>query len=69
MKGILKTKCEKDLSSNLKRKKIMKSEVYKRLDERSHQWLECNLDLKKKAGVIKLQQQMVETRGWRKLKG
>ena len=40
----------------------MQSEVYEKLDEESHRWLQCNKDPKKIASVIAVQEQMKETR-------
>ena len=42
--------------------KKMQSEVYEKLDEESHRWLQCNIEPKKVASVIAVQEQMVETR-------
>ena len=40
----------------------MESEVYQKLDEESHRWLQCNKELKKVASIIAVQELMVERR-------
>ena len=40
----------------------MQSEVYQKLDEESHRWLQCNKKLKKVASIIAVQELMVERR-------
>ena len=37
----------------------------KKLDEESHRWLQCNIEPKKVAPIIVVQEQMVETRAWK----
>ena len=48
---------------------MRESEIYRGQDERCNQWLECNLDLKKTAAVIEVQEQMVETRTRKAMRG
>ena len=43
----------------------MQSEVYEKLDEESHRWLQSNIGPKKVASIIAVQEQAVETRGWK----
>ena len=39
--------------------------MYEKLYEESHRWLQCNIETKKVASVIVVQEQMVETRTWK----
>ena len=52
-------------SENCKLKKYkdkkMQSELYEKLDEENHRWLQCNIELKKVASIIAGQEQVVET--------
>ena len=50
-------------------KKTLQSEIYRGLDDCSHQWLSTNIDPKKVSAIIGMQEQMVETRAWKKLRG
>ena len=43
----------------------MQREVYEKLDEESHRWLQCNIESKKVGSIIAVQEQMVETRVWK----
>ena len=43
----------------------MQSEYYKGFDMESHQWLKCNIDARKVSAIINMQEQMMETRGWK----
>ena len=43
----------------------MQSEVYEKLDEESHRWLQSNIGPKQVASIIAVQEQMVETRGYK----
>ena len=50
----------------------MQSEHYKGIDMESHQWLECNIDARdarKVIVIINMQEQMIETRGWKASRG
>ena len=49
--------------------KKMQSDIYEQLDERSHQWLKCNIDPRKVSAIINMQEQMVETRAWKRNRG
>ena len=40
-------------------------EVYEKLDEESHKWLQWNIEPKKVASIIAVQEKMVETRAWK----
>ena len=62
---------EKSENCKLKKYKIKKlrSEVYKKRDEESHRWLQCNIEPKKVASIIAVQEQMVETRVWKANRG
>ena len=35
----------------------------------SHQWLKCNIDARKVSAIINMQEQMIETRGWKASRG
>jgi hypothetical protein len=50
-------------------KKRMQSEVYLKLREPDFKWMECNNNPKKVAAIINLQEQMVETAGWKVNRG
>ena len=49
--------------------KRMQSEYYKYLDEDCHQWLSCNIDPRKVSSIISMQEQMVETKAWKRNRG
>ena len=49
--------------------KNMQSEHYKGFDMESHQWLKCNIDARKVSAIINMQEQMIETRGWKASRG
>ena len=47
----------------------MQREVYEKLDEESHRWLQCNVEPRKVVSIIAVQEQMVETRAWKANRG
>jgi len=49
--------------------KKMQSEIYKGMDENCHQWMKCNIDPRKVSAIINMQEQMVETRAWKRNRG
>ena len=49
--------------------KKMQSEIYKGLEEPSHQWMRCNINPAKVSAIINVQQQMIETRVWKRNRG
>ena len=49
--------------------KKMQSDIYKGLDKSCHQWMKCNIDPKKVSAIINMQEQMVETRAWKRNRG
>ena len=51
------------------RSKNMQSEHYKGFDMEGHQWLECNIDARKVSAIINMQEQTIETRGWKASRG
>ena len=53
----------------LYKKKTMQSEAYQRMEEGDHQWLKCNNDPRKVAAIMEMQEQMVETAGWKASRG
>ncbi len=50
-------------------KKRLQSEVPKMYGDRDHGWLECNTDPRKTASIFSLQEHMIETRAWKKMRG
>lgn len=68
LKQMMKQKAEEARVEKYKTKK-MQSEVYERLEGASHGWLKCNVEPKKAASIIEMQEQMVETKGWKVLRG
>ena len=46
----------------------MQSEHYKGFDMET-QWLECNIDARRVSAIINMQEQMIETRGWKGSRG
>ena len=49
--------------------KRMQSEIPLGLDKDDHDWLKCNTDSRKTASIFTLQEQMIETKAWKKLRG
>jgi hypothetical protein len=49
--------------------KPLQSDVFKRMAHTDFQWMECNNDPKKVAAIINMQEQMVETAGWKTNRG
>ena len=47
----------------------MQREYYKGFDIERHQWLKCNIDARKVSAIINMQEQMIETRGWKASRG
>ena len=43
----------------------MQSQVYEKLGEESHRWLQCNIETKKVISIIAVREQMIETRAWK----
>ena len=50
-------------------KKELQSEIPKQYSEEDSGWLKCNTDLRKKSSIFALQEQMIETRAWKKIRG
>ena len=65
---LLKSKTEERRIEEYQEKRLQ-SEIYRGQDERCNQCLECNLDSRKTAAVIEVQEQMVETRVRQALRG
>ena len=63
----------KGMSKNCKLKKYkdkkMQSDVHEKADEESHRYLQCNIEPKKVASIIAVQEQMVKTRLWKENRG
>ena len=51
------------------RTKILQSEIPLGFDKGDYGWLRCNSDPRKTASIFSLQEQMVEIRSWKKLRG
>ena len=49
--------------------KRMQSEIPLGFDKDDHDWLKCNTDPRKTASIFTLQEQMIETKVWKKLRG
>ena len=49
--------------------KRMQSEIPLGFDKDDHDWLKCNIDPRKTASIFTLQEQMIETKAWQKLRG
>ena len=49
--------------------KKMQSEIPSGYTEEDHGWLKCNTDPRKTAAIFTMQEQMVETRVWKKIRG
>ena len=49
--------------------KRMQSEIPLGFDKDDHDWLKCNTDPRKTASIFTLQEQMIETKAWKKLRG
>lgn len=47
----------------------MQSEIVAGYTEEDYVWLKCNTDTKKTAAIFNMQEQMIETRSWLKLRG
>ena len=58
-----------ELQTEKHKSKNMQSEHYKGFDLESHKWLECNIDVRKVSAIINMQEQMIETRGWKANRG
>ena len=61
--GQIRNKCE-----SLTEKR-MQSEIPLGFDKGDHDWLKCNTDARKTASIFTLQEQMIETKAWKKLRG
>ena len=46
-------------------KKKMQSEIYKGLENPIQQWMKCNINPAKVSTIIKMQEQIIETRAWK----
>ena len=49
--------------------KALQSEIPSKYDEADYEWLRCNTDSRKTASIFALQEQMVESRAWKKIRG
>ena len=45
--------------------KNIQSEIYKRLKEPSHKWMECNINPAKVSMIINMQEQLIEAKAWK----
>ena len=51
------------------REKRLQSEIPMGFDKDDHGWLKCNTDPRKTASIYTLQEQMIETNAWKKMRG
>ena len=49
--------------------KKMQSEIYKGLEEPSHEWMKCNINPAKVSAIINMQEQIIEARAWKRNSG
>ena len=49
--------------------KRMQSDIYQGLDANCHEWMKCNIDPRKVSEIMNMQEQMVETRAWKRNRG
>ena len=49
--------------------KRMQCEISLGFDKDDHDWLKCNTDSRKTASIFTLQEQMIEAKAWKKLRG
>ena len=68
LKKILNERQKQSKTENLNKKKLQ-SEVPSQYREDDYGWLKCNTDPRKTASIFNLQEQMVETRAWKKIRG
>ena len=68
LKKEIKKKRKKKRLDSYKEKK-MQSQTYMKLDIESHKWLTSNIDPKKVAAIVAMQEQMVETKAWKVHRG
>ena len=64
MKKKLKKKI-KEMREELRIKNYKSNNMQSEHYVESHQWLECNIDARKVSAIINMQEQMIETRGWK----
>ena len=68
LKKRLKERIVKRRKETLAKKKLQ-GKGFAGLDEYSHKWLNCNVDPRKVSSIIQMQERMVETRNWKKIRG
>ena len=68
VKVIIKKETEKKIIEEYKQKP-MQSSCYINQEPECHMWLRTNMDPKKTAAIINMQEQMVETRAWKACRG
>ena len=49
--------------------KALQNEIPSKYDEADYEWLKCNTDPRKTASIFALQEQVVESRAWKKIRG
>ena len=67
----LKNKLSEGQKRNRKRsfaEKALQSEIPSKYDEADYEWLKCNTDPRKTASIFALQEQMVKSRAWKKIR-
>ena len=68
IRDVLKKGNEMFLIEKYKQKQFQ-SEAFSKQETECHMWLECNLDPRKTAAIVNLQEQMVETKSWKVSRG
>ena len=68
IKDVLKKGNEIFLIEKYKQKQFQ-SETFSKQETECHMWLECNLDPRKTAAIVNLQEQMVKTKSWKVSRG
>ena len=68
IKDVLKKGNEMFLMEKYEQKQFQ-SETFSKQETECHMWRECNLDPRKTAAIVNLQEQMVETKSWKVSRG
>ena len=68
IKGRLKSGIESKRKENYSGKQ-MQSWMFRNQEPECSAWLNCNMDPRKTSSIINLQEQMVETRKWKAIRG
>ena len=68
LKNILNEGQKRNKQQNLNEKELQ-SEIPKQYGDDDYEWLKCNTDPRKTSSIFTLQEQMIETRTWKKIRG